>query len=263
MSTAGFMNFHTTSTTPLPLLMSAYAKKKAAAQADIPQQPSFASLKLDHERALDSSAEDETETQEENNDNPINMEEEDLSAVQSIDDQDDIEEENARELKDHLDSLAVNDLHQDESENHKDIAATDDNFDKAAVKVSTSLHDDEPSNMKLDIAKSSEKTQTSPPEIPAVEVRLKQISQEVEKMANSNESQQHPSIMSNNHVNDDVGRQSFLSLTDLIRTLRPSDKQIIPQIDSDYSNAMRVLGENSASIVNKDDNRQQPTRGFF
>jgi len=57
-------------------------------------------------------------------------------------------------------------------------------------------------------------------------------------------------------MNDDISHQSFLSLTDLIRTLRPVDKQIIPQIDSDYSNAMRVLGETSA-IVNSNNNNDE------
>jgi hypothetical protein len=44
----------------------------------------------------------------------------------------------------------------------------------------------------------------------------------------------------------DIGRQSFFSLSDLIKTLNPNDsKRVQPQIDSSYSNTMRVLGENS------------------
>lgn len=42
---------------------------------------------------------------------------------------------------------------------------------------------------------------------------------------------------------DDENRQSFLSLSDLIKTLRPDDKKQPLQIDSHYSSS-RVLGEN-------------------
>lgn len=79
-------------------------------------------------------------------------------------------------------------------------------------------------------------------ETTSVEQRLKKISEEIEKFSN-NESEIH-------------GRQSFFSLSDLIKTLRPSDKKIIPQIDSDYSNTMHVLGE---TIVGGDDARKIKT----
>ncbi|CAD7012367.1 unnamed protein product [Ceratitis capitata] len=97
----------------------------------------------------------------------------------------------------------------------------------------------------------------APAEVPTVEVRLKQISQEIEKMAAaSNENQRHnlptAGLLHHENNNNDVDRQSFLSLTDLIRTLRPNNKQIIPQIDSDYSNAMRVLGETSEVVNNEE-----------
>lgn len=79
-------------------------------------------------------------------------------------------------------------------------------------------------------------------ETTSVEQRLKKISEEIEKYSSSeNES--------------DIGRQSFFSLSDLIKTLRPSDKKVIPQIDSDYSNTMRVLGETS-SIVSGEEARK-------
>lgn len=42
--------------------------------------------------------------------------------------------------------------------------------------------------------------------------------------------------------NDDENRQSFLSLSDLIKTLRPNDERPL-QIDSSYSRS-QVLGEN-------------------
>lgn len=71
----------------------------------------------------------------------------------------------------------------------------------------------------------------------SVEQRLKQITAEIEKFSNTDSE-------------SDIGRQSFFSLSDLIKTLRPNDKKT-PQIDSDYSNTMRVLGETSV-IGNED-----------
>lgn len=82
-------------------------------------------------------------------------------------------------------------------------------------------------------------------ETTSVEQRLRKISEEIEKFSNNNESEMR-------------GPHSFFSLQDLIKTLRPSDKKIIPQIDSDYSNTMHVLGE-TASIVGGDDTRKIKT----
>ncbi|XP_029730623.2 uncharacterized protein LOC109411141 isoform X1 [Aedes albopictus] len=62
-----------------------------------------------------------------------------------------------------------------------------------------------------------------------VEQKLKQITREIEEMTHSDR-------------DVDNGRQSFLSLSDLIKNIRPAEK-VIPQIDSSYSNTMRVLGE--------------------
>ncbi|XP_055602280.1 uncharacterized protein LOC129751042 isoform X2 [Uranotaenia lowii] len=62
-----------------------------------------------------------------------------------------------------------------------------------------------------------------------VEQKLKQITQEVAEMTHSDR-------------DIDNGRQSFLSLSDLIKNIRPAEK-VIPQIDSSYANTMRVLGE--------------------
>jgi hypothetical protein len=67
-------------------------------------------------------------------------------------------------------------------------------------------------------------------EIP-VEQKLKQISAEIEKYSATDK-------------DNETGRQSFMTLSDLLKNLRPNDK-ITPQIDSDYSNTMRVLGETS------------------
>lgn len=87
-------------------------------------------------------------------------------------------------------------------------------------------------------------------ESPAIEVRLKQIAQDFEKMTSSQELQRAAAVSK-----DEITPQSSLSLSDLIRTLRPNEQQIIPQIDSDYSNAMRVLGKTSA-VVNSEDSRK-------
>ncbi|GAB0093988.1 uncharacterized protein DMENIID0001_091890 [Sergentomyia squamirostris] len=73
--------------------------------------------------------------------------------------------------------------------------------------------------------------------ITPVEQRLKQITEEIEKFSNAD-------------VDSDIGRQSFFSLSDLIKNLRPNDKKT-PQIDSDYSNTMRVLGD-TKSLINDD-----------
>lgn len=88
-------------------------------------------------------------------------------------------------------------------------------------------------------------------EAPAIEVRLKQIAQDFEKMTSSQEQAQRTAALGK----DEITPQSSLSLSDLIRTLRPNEQQIIPQIDSDYSNAMRVLGKTSA-VVNNEDSRK-------
>jgi hypothetical protein len=65
-----------------------------------------------------------------------------------------------------------------------------------------------------------------------LEKHLKQISEVVEKFNNMDTNER------------DIGRQSFFSLSDLIKTLNPIDaKKVQPQIDSSYSNTMRVLGE--------------------
>lgn len=106
--------------------------------------------------------------------------------------------------------------------------------------------DTKPSDEDLYDARSeSEEASEKVEETTSVEHRLKKISEEIEKY-------------SNNDNQDIHGRKSFFSLSDLIKTLRPSDKKIIPQIDSDYSNTMHVLGE-TASIVGGDDARKIKT----
>lgn len=59
---------------------------------------------------------------------------------------------------------------------------------------------------------------------------------------------------SNNENADSYGRGSILSISDFAK-LSSNDKKVKPQIDSDYSNTMHVLGE-TASIVGGDDARK-------
>ncbi|XP_034109509.1 putative uncharacterized protein DDB_G0271982 isoform X2 [Drosophila albomicans] len=100
-------------------------------------------------------------------------------------------------------------------------------------------------------------TMPSSTESPGIEVRLKQIAQDFEKMTSSQELQRASAVSK-----DEITPQSSLSLSDLIRTLRPNEQQIIPQIDSDYSNAMRVLGKTSAVVVNNNNNNNDDSRKF-
>lgn len=81
-------------------------------------------------------------------------------------------------------------------------------------------------------------------ETTSVEQRLRKITENIERYSNGNDND-----------SEIHGRQSFLSLTDLLRTLHPAGKKLGPQIDSDYSNTMHVLGE-TASIVNSDESRK-------
>lgn len=102
---------------------------------------------------------------------------------------------------------------------------------------------DEVSGEEVDKATTAEtEVEATEPEVTtSVEQRLKQITEEVGKIASE---AAQPAVV----ATGEVGRQSFMSLTDLIRNLRPNDKAG-PQIDSDYSNTMRVLGEPGTVIV--------------
>lgn len=121
------------------------------------------------------------------------------------------------------DSTKIND--DDESNHVESITQNDGNDDAAAESEDIS----------------SEKIE----ETTSIDQRLKKISEEIEKF-------------SNNESADNGGRRSFFSLSDLVKTLKPTDRKIIPQIDSDYSNTMHVLGE-TASIVGGDDSRKIKT----
>ncbi|XP_055312178.1 uncharacterized protein LOC129574340 [Sitodiplosis mosellana] len=157
--------------------------------------------------------------------------------------------------------------------NDQEPALMDDNEQKdedstkvMASEESTKVNDDEPNHVEsittnddneaaaaLDMEEISEKIE----ETTSVEQRLKRISEELEKYRNVNGNDNNGggggASAADNH-----GPQSFLYLTDLLNTLRPAEKKVIPQIDSDYSNTMHVLGE-TTSIVNGDDTRKIKT----
>lgn len=145
--------------------------------------------------------------------------------------------------------------------NNDDQSIVDDeDSTKIAPEESTRTSDDELNHVEsittndddagIDTEENSEKVE----ETTSVEQRLRRISEEIEKYRNVN-------VNDNNNAGSSAenhGPQSFLYLTDLINTLRPSEKKVIPQIDSDYSNTMHVLGE-TTSIVSGDDTRKIKT----
>lgn len=149
--------------------------------------------------------------------------------------------------------LKESQLNHDESEKPSPIHEQDNSKnDKSIEQITEEVEVDSVPLLNEEHEGTSEKFE----ETTSVEQRLRKISEEIEKYSTSdNES--------------DLGRQSFFSLSDLIKTLRPTDKKVIPQIDSDYSNTMRVLGE-TASIVGVDEGRKvrdgdltQTNRGHF
>ncbi|CAO1395253.1 unnamed protein product [Diamesa tonsa] len=123
----------------------------------------------------------------------------------------------------------------EESEESTDAAATDTvNYDEEEEHTNTASSED--SDYHTESAY-PEHQDISEEEIP-VEQKLRQITEEIEKYSNK--------VVDKVDLTED-DRQSFFSLSDLIKTLRPDDKEKAPQIDSDYSNTMRVLGEQQKS----------------
>lgn len=146
----------------------------------------------------------------------------------------------------------------DQKEDSTKIASEDSTkFNDDEINHVESITTNEDDTAAIDTEMNSEKIE----ETTSVEQRLKRISEEIEKYRNVN-------INDNNNNNngggvggasvENHGPQSFLYLTDLLNTLRPSEKKVIPQIDSDYSNTMHVLGE-TTSIVSGDDTRKIKT----
>lgn len=229
-------------TTPLPLLMSSYATAKKS------NQPSYVSLNLDQERALVSDKNDENEIQEHEDEHEHEDDDQsNNSQGEEIQGRDLTNEEFDHEASQQENSEELHDDH-DDAQDQDDNKSTDQHNDEEDISKSNSSHSQEQEDDSEELAAKEKSLESyeieNTPEMPAVEVRLKEISQEVEKR-NNEENRHIPSLTPDL---DDIGRQSFLSLTDLIRNLHPNDKQIIPQIDSDYSNAMRVLGEKSVVV---------------
>ncbi|XP_037947388.1 uncharacterized protein LOC119679229 isoform X2 [Teleopsis dalmanni] len=264
------------STTPLPALISTYSSliKKTQDHAELQQQPSFISLRIDHEDSKDGINEEEHEF-----DDADLSDDDEQSETQNTQH---VLDEHARELndiKEHVMPMQTNELHRDEvqaiEDLHQQLQEDEHEYNKDSMLYAEINSDEHSSGEEVnDTNENNTETEehenvsapakatsvSSTSEEPSVEVRLKQISQEIEKLNNKETpASLHPVGIS--HDNDDFSRQSFLSLTDLIRTLRPNDKQIIPQIDSDYSNAMRVLGETSALVNNDESHKKSGING--
>ncbi|KQS62348.1 uncharacterized protein LOC6548187 isoform X2 [Drosophila erecta] len=280
---AALMNLHVAATTtPLPLLMSTSGAMYTAAKAksspavghrliddsSSQQQPSFMSFKLNHDRSLPDT--DSTDVDVEDQEEDLDGEQHDDHEAEGEEEHEEHDnfEEHARELsndsdgdiKEHVFPLSDNELHPEVhsiEEVQQQLQQEDADADSAPAPAATeenesSQHDveadgehdqegadgetDLESEPHVDLIKANEPlAMPSSTESPAaaIEERIKQIAQDFQKMASSQELQ----------PKEELTPQSSLSLNDLIRTLRPNEQQIIPQIDSDYSNAMRVLGK--------------------
>eukprot|EP00099_Drosophila_melanogaster_P000705 NP_001027435.2 narrow, isoform C [Drosophila melanogaster] len=284
---ASLMNLHVAATTtPLPLLMSTSGAMYTAAKAksspavghrliddsSSQQQPSFMSFKLNHDRSLPDT--DSTDVDVEDQEADLDGEEHDDHEAEGEEEHDEHDnfEEHARELsndndgdiKEHVFPLSDNELHPEvhsieevqqqlqqedadadsapapaaaeDNESSQHDAEADGEHEQDGAEGETDLENETP----VDLIKANEPlAMPSSTESPAaaIEERIKQIAQDFQKMASSQELQ----------PKEELTPQSSLSLNDLIRTLRPNEQQIIPQIDSDYSNAMRVLGKPMAA----------------
>ncbi|KMY94559.1 nucleolin isoform X1 [Drosophila simulans] len=284
---ASLMNLHVAATTtPLPLLMSTSGAMYTAAKAksspavghrliddsSSQQQPSFMSFKLNHDRSLPDT--DSTDVDVEDQEADLDGEEHDDHEAEGEEEHDEHDnfEEHARELsndndgdiKEHVFPLSDNELHPEvhsieevqqqlqqedadadsapapaaaeENESSQHDAEADGEHEQEGAEGETDLENESP----VELIKANEPlAMPSSTESPAaaIEERIKQIAQDFQKMASSQELQ----------PKEELTPQSSLSLNDLIRTLRPNEQQIIPQIDSDYSNAMRVLGKPMAA----------------
>lgn len=226
------------------MIMSTYAslsKKSSTTMDEDESQPSFMSLQLHHEQDtvegansleqeqdITEQARDMKKQQQHQQPQPLNSNELTTSSEQIS-----IETKSNEELEVNSEEQNV-----DEEQQHVDAIDTDDSASSSSSSVGGG------DNLQSSIQ-------------PEVDEHVKQISHKIEKIVSSEQMypiQHHPHahFQHQDNSDDDISRQSFLSLTDLIRTLRPNDKQIIPQIDSDYSNAMRVLGENTGPLQHEE-----------
>ncbi|XP_032570750.1 nucleolin isoform X2 [Drosophila sechellia] len=284
---ASLINMHVSATTtPLPLLMSTSGAMYTAAKAksspavghrliddsSSQQQPSFMSFKLNHDRSLPDT--DSTDVDVEDQEADLDGEEHDDHEAEGEEEHDEHDnfEEHARELsndndgdiKEHVFPLSDNELHPEvhsieevqqqlqqedadadlapapaaaeENESSQHDAEADGEHEQEGAEGETDLENESPGEL---IKANEPLAMPSSTEFPAaaIEERIKQIAQDFQKMASSQELQ----------TKEELTPQSSLSLNDLIRTLRPNEQHIIPQIDSDYSNAMRVLGKPMAA----------------
>ncbi|XP_052838696.1 uncharacterized protein LOC128253981 isoform X2 [Drosophila gunungcola] len=237
------------------------------------QQPSFMSFKLNHDRSLPDT--DSADVDVEDQEPDVEAEEHDDHEAEGGEEEHEEHEEHdnfgehARELgndsdgndiKEHVFPLSDNELHpemhsieevqqqlQQQQQQQDHDADSDSDADAvpaapaAAEDNESAQHDSEGDEHELETEGEIEAeaealalpSSTTESPAAAIEERIKQIAQDFQKMASSQELQ----------PKEELTPQSSLSLNDLIRTLRPNEQQIIPQIDSDYSNAMRVLGK--------------------
>ncbi|XP_017961597.1 uncharacterized protein LOC108654631 isoform X2 [Drosophila navojoa] len=289
---ADLLNLPSTTPLPLIMSTSAgsgsgsggglFAKPKSSmSMSDSAHQPSTVWFKLNHDRSLaDADAADvdgDLEADVEEHDDADG--ETDFDEHEHEHESGDASNEHARELgdadgdvKEHVFPLNDNELHnemhsieelqlqlqaqanEEQPEHEEDAPEADENASADHESEADAESESEPeadshfeSSARVSDAPAAKLPSST--ESPAIEVRLKQIAQDFEKMTSSQELQRAAAAVVSK---DEITPQSSLSLSDLIRTLRPNEQQIIPQIDSDYSNAMRVLGKTSAVVGNED-----------
>lgn len=151
---------------------------------------------------------------------------------------DDIVKTTEEEAVEHEDEEETQDVHGDDSthndEEEEENPVTHEDVHENETETEENHENTEASEESVEHHTVEDET-TPEHEIP-VEQKLKQITEEITKYSNVD------------NAETDTARQSFLSLTDLIKTLRTNEnKKVLPaQIDSDYSNTMRVLGDQTS-----------------
>ncbi|XP_037916768.1 histone H3.v1 isoform X2 [Hermetia illucens] len=196
-------------TTPLPDILSSTLASVLARRNNVEDAPLAKSASVETANALDEASNNEDQPEEEQ----AAKDEEEVP----VSDEEPVEEhEQEEEVVESEEEEEARSLHAENDKEVEVVQTIDESPEGPAVK-----------------AKAAE-------DQPSVEQRLKQISEQIEKLG------------SGENNDGDLGHQSFLSLSDLIKTLRPNDKKG-PQIDSDYSNTMRVLGEKSSIVSSGSD----------
>lgn len=127
----------------------------------------------------------------------------------------------------------------DSQPEHDDDKSTEDST--SAIDDDSEQHIESVTHNDADNLSETEAFEERIEETTTIDQQLRKISDEIDRLSQANDA--------NGSANSE--RHSFLSLNDLMKSLRTADKpdkRIIPQIDSAYSNTMRVLGE-TASII--------------